>query len=48
VDDLIAKAMDLRPDIQQTEWRIKQTEAQVKIAQSDYYPTISRCWCSGW
>jgi outer membrane protein TolC len=41
VDDLIAKAMDLRPDIQETEWRIKQTEAQVKIAQSDYYPTIS-------
>jgi outer membrane protein TolC len=41
VDDLIAKAMDLRPDIQETQWRIKQTEAQVKIAQSDYYPTIS-------
>ena len=40
VEDLIADAMDLRPDIQQTQWSIKQTEAQVKIAQSDYYPTI--------
>lgn len=41
VNDLIASAMDLRPDIKQAEWRIKQTEAQVKIAQSGYYPTIA-------
>jgi len=40
VDDLIANAMDHRPDIQQAQWSIKQTEAQVKIAQSDYYPTV--------
>ncbi len=41
VDEMIAQAMDLRPDIRETEWRIKQSEAQVKIAQSDYYPTIT-------
>lgn len=40
VDDLIADAMDHRPDIQQAQWRIKQTEAQVKVAQADYYPTV--------
>ena len=40
VDNLIADAMDHRPDIQQAQWRIKQTEAQVKVAQSDYYPTV--------
>ena len=40
VDELIADAMDRRPDIQQAQWSIKQTEAQVKIAQSDYYPSV--------
>ncbi len=40
VEDLITTAMDLRPDIQQARWHIKQTEAQIKIAQADYYPTI--------
>ncbi|MFO7714308.1 TolC family protein [Desulfosarcina sp.] len=40
VDALIATAMEHRPDIQQTQWSIKQTEAQVKIAQSDNYPTV--------
>jgi outer membrane protein len=40
VDRLILKAMDHRPDIQQAQWGIRQTEAQVKIAQSDNYPTI--------
>ncbi len=40
VDELIAKALDLRPDIQQAQWGIKQIEAQVKVAQSDYYPTL--------
>ena len=40
VDELIANAMDHRPDIQQAQWSIKQTEAQVKIAQADYYPTV--------
>jgi outer membrane protein TolC len=40
VDNLIADAMDHRPDIQQVQWSIKQTEAQVKVAQSDYYPTV--------
>jgi outer membrane protein TolC len=41
VENLIAISKDLRPDIQATEWQIKQTEAQIKIAQSDYYPTIT-------
>ncbi len=40
VNELIANAMGRRPDIQQAQWSIKQTEAQAKIAQSDYYPTI--------
>jgi len=40
VEDLITTAMDLRPDIQQARWHIKQTEAQIKIDQADYYPTI--------
>jgi outer membrane protein TolC len=40
VEDLIAVAMDRRPDIQQTRWQVKQVDAQVKIAQSDYYPAI--------
>lgn len=40
VDDLIATAMDHRPDIQQAVWRIKQTDAQVKVARSGYYPKI--------
>jgi len=40
VEDLIAAAMDRRPDIQQTRWQVKQVDAQVKIAQSGYYPSI--------
>lgn len=40
VEQLIAGAMDLRPDIQQTQWGIKQTEAQIKVAQADYYPSV--------
>jgi outer membrane protein TolC len=40
VDDLIAQTMKFRPDIQQIQWRIKQVEAQVKIAQADNYPTL--------
>jgi outer membrane protein TolC len=40
VDKLIAEAMKHRPDIQQTQWRIKQSAAQVKVAQSGYYPTV--------
>ncbi len=39
-DDLMAAAMDRRPDIQQTRWQIKQVEAEVKIVQSDDYPSI--------
>ncbi len=41
VDKLITKARNLRPDIIETEWLIKQTEAQIKVAQSEYYPTIT-------
>lgn len=40
VKDLIATAMDRRPDIQQARWQVKQVDSQVKIAQSDYYPSI--------
>jgi outer membrane protein TolC len=40
VEELIDGAMELRPDIQQARWTIKQSEAQVKVAQSDYYPTV--------
>lgn len=40
VEALIANAMDHRPDILQARWSIKQTDAQIKIAQSDYYPTV--------
>ncbi|MBC2711873.1 MAG: TolC family protein [Desulfosarcina sp.] len=41
VDDLIDDAMDNRPDIQQAQWGIKQTKAQIKVAQADYYPTVA-------
>ena len=41
VAQLIADAMDRRPDIREARWNIKQTEAQIKIAQAGYYPTIS-------
>ena len=40
VEALVAKAMDLRPDIQQAQWGIKQSEAQIKVAQSGYYPSV--------
>ncbi|MGA6924497.1 MAG: TolC family protein [Desulfosarcina sp.] len=40
VDQLIVSAMDRRPDIQQVRWTLKQTQAQVGIAQSGYYPTV--------
>ena len=40
IENLIAVAMDQRPDIQQARWQIKQVDAQVKIAQSDYYPSV--------
>ncbi|BBO70484.1 RND transporter [Desulfosarcina alkanivorans] len=40
VDPLILGAMKHRPDIQQVQWQIKQVEAQVKIARSDFYPTV--------
>lgn len=40
VEELIGTAMERRPDVQQARWTIKQSEAQVKIAQSGYYPTV--------
>jgi outer membrane protein len=40
LDNLITNALDHRPDIQQTRWDIQQTEAQIKIAQSGYYPKV--------
>ena len=41
VDDLIDTAIAHRPDVKEAEWRIKQTEAYVKVAQSDFYPTVT-------
>jgi outer membrane protein TolC len=38
--ELLATAMDFRPDIQALRWRIKQSEALIKVAQSGYYPSI--------
>ena len=32
--------MDQRPDIQQTQWGIKQIDAQIKVAQAGYYPSV--------
>jgi outer membrane protein len=40
VEQLIAEAMKFRPDIQQAQWSIKQSDAQVKVAKAGYYPTI--------
>jgi outer membrane protein len=40
VDELVAAAMDRRPDIQQAQWEIKQVDAQIKIVQADYYPSV--------
>ncbi len=40
VEGLIDDAMDQRPDIQQARWGIKQTEAQIKVAQAGYYPSV--------
>lgn len=41
VEQLVANAMDRRPDIQQIQWNIKRAESQIKIAQSGYYPTVN-------
>lgn len=41
VDELISKGLVYRPDIQRAKLRIKQSDAQIKIAQSGYYPSIS-------
>jgi len=40
VQELVKLAMDFRPDIQEAKWRIKQSEALIKVAQSEYYPSI--------
>ncbi len=41
VDRMIESAMNHRPDIQQIQWAIRQSEAQIKIAQTSYYPAIA-------
>lgn len=41
VSDLIDQAIVLRPDIQAAAWQVKQTDAQIEVARSDYYPTVS-------
>jgi outer membrane protein TolC len=38
--ELLDTAMGYRPDIQVLKWRIKQGDALIKVAQSDYYPSI--------
>ena len=40
VEGLIAEAMDMRPDIQQTRFLIKQSDAQIDVARSGYYPSV--------
>ena len=40
VDELVAAALDRRPDIRQAQWEIKQVAAQIKIVQADYYPSV--------
>lgn len=37
---LLDTAMDYRPDIQAVKWRIKQSDALIKVAQSGYYPSV--------
>jgi outer membrane protein TolC len=41
VEEMVDSALDNRPDIQQARLLIQQGEAQIKIAQSDYYPSIT-------
>jgi outer membrane protein TolC len=38
---LVETALSRRPDLQQSEWRVKQAEAGVTTAQSGYYPTVT-------
>lgn len=40
IEKLMANAMDNRPDIQAVRWGIKQSEAQIKVAKSDFYPSL--------
>lgn len=40
VDELIKTALDLRPDIQQTESRIQQSDAAVGNAKAPFYPKL--------
>ena len=40
VGEMIATALRNRPDIQQAQLLIKQSESRIKIAQSGYYPTL--------
>lgn len=38
---LVDLALQRRPDLQQTDWQVRQAEAGVKKARSGYYPTIA-------
>lgn len=40
VDDLVTTAMELRPDLQQGELRVKQGEAAIGNAEAPFYPTF--------
>ncbi len=41
VGPLVDMALSRRPDLQQSEWRVKQAEANVTTAKSGYYPTVA-------
>lgn len=40
-DTLVRYALSHRPDIQESQFALKQTEAQIKMAQSRFYPSIN-------
>ena len=40
VAELITTAIDMRPDIQQARWGMRQSDARIKVARSDYYPSL--------
>lgn len=48
VDPLLAKALENRPEIEALKNRIKAAEAQLKIADSEYWPTVSANGGYGW
>lgn len=48
VDDAIARAYQLRPDLQSEEAKLRSAQAEVKHAYTAYYPTIQFEGAKGW